>query len=264
MTSDRKLQYPVILVHGIIAHDRKGLIGFWGRIPDVLKEHGVAVFLGNTDAWGPYESNAELLKTTVEQVLVETGAEKVNIIAHSKGGIDSRYMIWRYDFGNKVASLTTLSTPHHGAELADSIYAQKIIHTKLAKRIWEVLGEWWGDAKPDVYRVAYQLTTAHMKEFNQKVLPDPRVYYQSWYSTMRDALDDIWLAEPYRYIQEAGGGANDGMVSARSTFWSDHVVEIAGGISHHEIVDMKKTKVSGIDIPFIYLGIIHELIDKGF
>ena len=80
------LQYPVILAHGIVAHDRESGILFWGRIPATLREKGIPVFFGNTDSWGGYESNAELLRAAVEKTLRETKKEKVNIIAHSKGG----------------------------------------------------------------------------------------------------------------------------------------------------------------------------------
>ncbi|MDR0300711.1 MAG: hypothetical protein LBI04_00160, partial [Treponema sp.] len=102
------LKYPIVLVHGIIAHDRVDF--FWGRIPKILEEKGMRVFLGNTDSWGDCDSNAKILKSTVEKILLETKAEKVNIIAHSKGGIDSRYLIWKHGFEDKIASLTTIST----------------------------------------------------------------------------------------------------------------------------------------------------------
>jgi hypothetical protein len=34
MIDNISLKYPVILVHGIVAHDREGVINFWGRIPE--------------------------------------------------------------------------------------------------------------------------------------------------------------------------------------------------------------------------------------
>jgi hypothetical protein len=38
------LKYPIVLVHGIIAHDRGGIINFWGRIPNKLQENNIKVF----------------------------------------------------------------------------------------------------------------------------------------------------------------------------------------------------------------------------
>lgn len=46
----------------------------------------------------------------------------LHIIAHSMGGLDSRYLIARNpDLAARIVSLTTLSTPHHGSPLADFI-----------------------------------------------------------------------------------------------------------------------------------------------
>src|SRR6185295_14036690 len=46
-----------------------------------------------------------------------TGAGKVNLIGHSEGGLDARYVLAvRPDL---IASLTTVATPHLGADLAD-------------------------------------------------------------------------------------------------------------------------------------------------
>jgi len=258
------LQYPVVLVHGIIAHDRgEGQNIFWGRIPEVLRKNGVPVFFGNTDAWGHYESNAEILKNTIEKVLQETNSEKVNIIAHSKGGIDSRYLIWKYDFGDKVASLTTISTPHHGAEVADAIFNRKLIHSEITKKNLEIFGELYGDTNPDMYNVNYILTTEKMKEFNEKVIRDNRVLYHSMYTVMDSAYDDIRFTSTYRYIKKTSG-PNDGLVSERSAIWGDNVTKINGNISHAEILDIRRRKVSGIDIPDIYLDIVRGLAERGF
>lgn len=257
------LKYPIILVHGIIAYDRESIINFWGGIPETLREKGVEVFFGNTDAWGDYESNALILKETIEKILLETKKEKVNIIAHSKGGIDARYFIWKYDFGDRVASLTTISTPHHGSELADLIYKQKIIHTALAKKALKVFGEFYGDTNPDMYNVNYQLTTEKMKEFNEKVTMDGRVYYQSLYTTINNLFDDLILFRTYTYIKSVSG-RNDGIVSEYSAKWGNNITEIQKGISHIDMMDLKKHHKPGINIPDIYVNIVKELSEKGF
>src|SRR5690606_21994510 len=43
----------------------------------------------------------------------------VNLFAHSMGGLDSRFLISSLGYGDRVASLTTLSTPHRGTAVAD-------------------------------------------------------------------------------------------------------------------------------------------------
>src|SRR5207245_6473457 len=53
-----------------------------------------------------------------EQILRWTG-EPVNLIAHSMGGLDARYMITHLGMAEHVRSLTTVSTPHRGTYLVD-------------------------------------------------------------------------------------------------------------------------------------------------
>jgi len=262
--ADVSLKYPVVLVHGIVAVDRGvGYHIFWGRIPDVLRAHGVKVFFGNTDSWGNYESNAEKLKATIEMVLQQTNSEKVNIIAHSKGGIDSRYLIWKYDFGDKIASLTTISTPHHGAEIADLIYRQDIVHSDITRKALAIFGELYGDTNPDVYNVNYYLTTARMRAFNEMVVLDPRVYFQSLYTTIDSKFNSLMSVSGYLYLM-AVVGENDGVVSEYSARWGKAPRKIASGVSHADIIDYKREEISGIDIPDLYLDIVHDLSKKGF
>ena len=255
------LKYPVVLVHGVQANDRGKNNKSWGGIPEELERNGIKVFFGNTDAWGDYESNAEILHNTIEKILRETNSEKVNIIAHSKGGLDSRYCIWKYDYGDKVASLTTISTPHHGAELADLVFDQEITHTKTVKKALMTYGKLYGDTNPDLYNVEYQLTTEYMKKFNEDVSIDKRVYYQSIYAVMESSFDDLMFYNTHRYIKKVSGD-NDGVVSEHSARWGDNITKIEGGISHTEIIDVKKKK--GINIPAVYLIIVSDLCEKGF
>jgi triacylglycerol lipase len=267
------LKYPVVLVHGVLAHDRGGITNFWGKIPDILKENGVKVFFGNTDAHGDFESNAIILKATIDRILEETDSEKVNIIAHSKGGVDSRYFIWRYDYGNKVASLTTIATPHHGAELADLIYQEDIVHSKDVKKALKVFGTLYGDINPDIYNVIYQLTTENMDKFNETIGMDQNVYYQSIYSIMSNSFDNIKYFHSYQLIKKIHGD-NDGVVSEWSAKWGNNIKKIDGRVSHMEIVDRNTFGVSNPDlrlnyinrtnIPNIYLNIVNELSEMGF
>jgi len=257
------LKYPIVFVHGIAMRDREITVVPWGRIPHILKENGVEVYFGNTDAWGSIESNAELLKATVDKILKETRKEKVNIIAHSKGGLDSRYMIWKYNYGDKVASLTTISTPHHGAVLADMMLNLNSVHTKAAERSLEELSKLYNDLYPDIYTAGYDLTTANMREFNKIVTMDDRVYYQSIYSIMNNAADDLLFAASYNYIKKERG-ENDGLVSEYSARWGDNITKIEGGISHTQIIDIMGKDLFDMKIFNIYLRIVNDLRNKGF
>jgi triacylglycerol lipase len=262
-TGNLQLRYPVVLVHGIAAADKKGNADDWGRIPEVLRAQGADLYFGNTEGLGTYEVNAEILKNTIEEILLKTKKEKVNIIGHSKGGLDARYLIWRYNLGDKVASVTMISTPHHGWEFADLLYKKNIIQSKLGKNALKTFGRLYGNKEQDIYDVIYQLTTESMTAFNALVQPDENVFYQTYYSTMKNAVDDFKYLYTFPYIKNVSG-KNDGVVSEKSVRWGTNCFEIDGGISHDEIVDVKKRKISGVDIPMIYTNIVKELSKRGF
>ncbi len=253
------LNYPLILVHGIMAKDSDF---FWGRIINYLKDHGVELYLGNTDAWADIEHNALLLRRCVNAVLKKTGKEKVNIIAHSKGGIDSRYLISGLKYGNKIASLTTISTPHRGSEIADYLFAIKKVQQITSTRFFRKLFIHYGDHVPNPYIMLKNLTTDYMKEFNEKYVDDERVYYSSYHSFIPDPWRDMLYFHSYNYLKKKAG-LNDGVVSLKSAKWGSEF-NVIEGVSHSEIIDLKKKTISGVDIPKLYLDIVKKLSDLGY
>lgn len=109
-------RYPIVMLHGIGFRDLQ-YFNYWGRIPKELVRNGAIVYYGHQEAWGTIENNAQIIKETIHKVLEENHCDKVNIIAHSKGGLDARYLISGLHMEDQVASLTTISTPHRGSEL---------------------------------------------------------------------------------------------------------------------------------------------------
>ena len=113
-------KYPVVLVHGMMLKDFKYYRAF-RKIAEHLESNGVKCYVTNQDGVGSIENNALQLKEMIELILDIEKTDKVNIIAHSKGGLDSRLMIHKYDMGKHIASLTTLSTPPHGSKLSSNL-----------------------------------------------------------------------------------------------------------------------------------------------
>ena len=111
-------KYPILMVHGVFFRDFK-YINYWGRIPQELKTNGATIFYGNQPSAASVADSAAVLAERIRQILSETGAEKVNIIAHSKGGLDSRYAIAKLGMEEYIASVTTVNTPHRGCLFAD-------------------------------------------------------------------------------------------------------------------------------------------------
>lgn len=257
------LKYPLILIHGTGAKDNTL---FWGRIPKLLKELGINVFYGYTDAWGSIEDNAKLLQLRIEDLIHKTGAEKINLIAHSKGGIDARFLISTLQYGQKIASLTTISTPHHGTLIADYFLNNRTFQSSLAKRILPVLVKIFGDNNPNIYNVINELSINYMESFNQNNLNDPLVYYNSYASAMASKKDDFLYSWTYQYLMK-NAGENDGLVPVKSAVWGDKFqlfTDSSRGISHGEITDIKRRKIGAFDIPEIYRKITDDLSKNGF
>ena len=83
-----KTKYPVVLVHGVFFRDSKYL-NYWGRIPESLKLNGAQIFYGNHQSALSVAESARELVDHIKKILQKTGAEKVNVIGHSKGGLDT-------------------------------------------------------------------------------------------------------------------------------------------------------------------------------
>jgi len=111
-------QYPIVLAHGLLGFKKLlGVLEYFYRIPESLQSSGARVYVTQVTAVASSEVRGEQLLSQVETILAVTGAKKVNLIGHSQGGLDARYVAAvRPDL---VASITTVATPHKGAQLAD-------------------------------------------------------------------------------------------------------------------------------------------------
>lgn len=259
-------KYPIVFLHGIGFQDSK-LFNYWGRIPKLLKMNGANVYYGQQAACETIEKSGEQIKQTIINVLNETGAEKVNIIAHSKGGLDARYMISKLDMANYVATLTTMSTPHYGSELA--AVAEKLSYKKykeLTNHIDKIFLK-MGEATVDSYHAIKQLSPAFLEEFNINTPDDTNVYYQSYGASMKGVASDGILGLPYA-IMRILGGYNDGLVSTDSARWGSYKGVITGtkrrGVSHGDLIDLKRQDYNGFDICEQYVQIVAELKQMGY
>ena len=266
IAEEAPLQYPLVLLHGFGFKDGKR-ISYWGRIPKFFKDRGCAVFYGKQESSATIEDNAALLKVRIEEILAQTGAEKVNIVAHSKGGLEARYLVSSLGMADKVASLTTVGTPHHGSGTIEKVPKFMLKIVGFFMNIWMRI---LGDKHPDAYRSFLSFRRDNAKIFNDNNPDSEEVYYQSYAFLMKR---DILLWFPH-WIIGIFEGENDGLVTTVSAQWGDFkgvVKSNSGrGISHCDEVDLRRkrfTKKSGdgvSDILEVYAEILKTLKDKGF
>lgn len=255
-------RYPIVLVHGMAVKDVSFYRAFRG-ILDFLQAQGVKVYVSNQDGIGTIRTNAEQLKEEILAVLEQENCEKVNLIAHSKGGLDSRYMICKLGMHNHVASLTTLSTPHHGSRLSRTLLKMPTFVVKTLNFFVNGFYKACGDKQPDLLASAEELTDVSMEAFNRAVPDHPAVYYQS-YSSQAEGKNAFLVYLPYQISKYCEQDETDGMVSVASSQWGDYKGQMQGNLNHLQMVGVYGSKKRLQDVGAFYWKIVQELKEKGF
>lgn len=268
------VRYPILLVHGIGFHDQR-IFNYWGRIPKRLTKEGAQIFYGCQDSHASVESNAHFLYERVLEIVEKTKADKVNVIAHSKGGLDSRWMISHLDHGKYVASLTTLSTPHRGSHTVDVLLRMPDILVRIISWGCDRWYKLLGDKHPESYRMFHELATEPMKRFNEQTPDVEGVYYQSYAFVMKHFFSDWIMAFPFLVVK-AIEGQSDGLVTPESAAWGEFRGIYMGngrkGISHCDVVDRRRHRLSKkkvtdahcvSDMVIFYLTLVKELKNRG-
>lgn len=250
-----KTKYPIVLEHGLGGFDELfGVYEYWFGIPDALRDGGAQVFVTEVSQLNSTEARGEQLIDQIEQIVAITGKAKVNLIGHSHGGLDVRYVAAvRPDL---VASVTSVGSPHKGAELADVLRANvqdgsftASVIAYFANSLGTVLGLLTGNTNPSNAIAALDsLTTAGLAQFNAnypQAVPTSGcgngaasvngIRYYSWSGTgiLTNALDvsDAALALTSLFYSES----NDGLVGRcsshlgtviRDNYFQNHLDEV--------------------------------------
>lgn len=261
-----RTRYPILLVHGVGFRDFH-YFNYWGRIPRELVRNGAKVYYGHQEAWGTVEDNGRILKNKIFQILEETGCGKVNIIAHSKGGLDSRYLISGLHMEAYVASLTTINTPHRGSALVDFL---KKLPDGIYHRVCAMIDRYFGmmgDTRPNAYVASRQLSCAYAEGFNELYKDAPGIYYQSYASLMKHGFSSKLLCIPY-WVLKRLDAPNDGLVTVESARWANFQGTVTNrylrGISHGDMIDLTREDYRDFKVLEFYIGLVERLAEMGF
>lgn len=263
-----KTKFPLLFVHGVFFRDFD-FFNYWGRIPEELKKYGATIFYGNQQSAASVSACGEELAQRIQEILQETKTEKVNIIAHSKGGLDSRYAISKLNMAPYVASLTTINTPHQGCIFADYLLDNlpKSFCDSVASTYNTALKK-AGDFNPDFLSAVNDLTASSCQDRNSLLPNAPEVFYQSVGSKMNQASSGKFPLNVSYPLVKHFDGENDGLVSAESMKWGENFIFLTTptgrGISHGDVIDLNRENITGFDVREFYVNLVHDLKERGF
>lgn len=170
---------PVVFVHG------------WGsdasafdEMDELFKKCGIRTHRDTTNNVNPdlIKNRAIILRNQIDEFKRETGAKKVNIIAHSMGGLISRYYI-KYLNGNSfVDKLIMLGTPNHGSNLA-------VYDSEDAKLIDTITAYDNTKPEPDANHITTQMMVG--SDFLSELNSPTETYGYVGYYTIRGTLDSV-------------------------------------------------------------------------
>lgn len=245
----RATRYPIALLHGYAGVDSYfGVVDYFWDVPTTLGRRGFDVRTPVSTPIATSQRRAGELEPQLEAILEETGARRINLIAHSQGGLDGRVLISAMGWHDRVASLTTIATPHRGIGLvlADFVSVQDFSV--------EYMEETFNPEHPDHPDVAYFSWSARACRLSQRRCRDET----------NGALVDALLITPHLALTNAMGD-NDGIVPTASMPWGDHLGQLHadhfGEVGH-------LFKRNNPDAPFVhrafYLSEAERLREAGF
>ncbi len=272
-------KYPIVLLHGFFGWQQVFHIDYFYQVPKHLRKLGYKVYATQVTPIHTVETRVHQLAPQIDKILAETGAEKVNLIAHSMGGLDARYLISVLGYGDRVASVTSIATPHGGSLIADAMLGVVDAGNEVKAAANSILQGTnhliqhemtLPDMGPvDLNGALYNLSTKFANEVLDPMCPDDsRVYYQSWSGAASfrhrfkpDIFDPI-VAVAHRFIEKTQG-PNDGLVSANSAL---HGVDrgVVPGDHLDEIGQLLGRAPEGFDHKKFYQGIVEDLASRGY
>lgn len=257
-------QYPIVLVHGLYGFDDILGMEYFYKVPAELRKDGAEVYIVTVAAANGTEIRGEQLLLQMEDILAISGADKLNLIGHSHGGLTIRYAASVRP--EMVASVTTIAGVNKGSPVADKLAAgsgEYAVFAGLIKVAGNLLGEMInffssGDYDQDVMAVMSALTTAETRAFNLRHpqgLPSTEcgegdyevdgIYYYSWSGTqpVTNIFDPVEALFAITSQFFDSGVENDGLVSRCS--------------SHLGMVIRDNFKMNHLDEVNMMLGIHH-------
>ncbi|MCP4342159.1 MAG: thioesterase [Desulfobulbaceae bacterium] len=236
----------IVFVHGILGFETITLPGlsihYFRKLEQQLSFLELPILFPKLPAVGTIADRAKQLAT----FLSPYKEKDIYIIAHSMGGLDSRYFIHNYDPENRVRVLATVGTPHRGTSLATWFSNDNSLIAKIGRSI----------SRPGIF----DLTPEACHRFNERVPDRGDVRYLS-YAGCRPVPELSPLTRSWaRGIQEKEGD-NDSQVPVTSAIWGEFHEKVRA--DHFELVGWSCSLANRkISRPFDHLTFYQEIVRK--
>jgi len=261
-------KYPILMVHGVFFRDFRYL-NYWGRIPEQLEMNGAKIFYGNQQSAASVLNCGRELAERIKEICEQTGCGKVNVIAHSKGGLDTRMAVAKYGAGPYIASITTINTPHRGCEFADYLLS-KIgeSHRVRVAGMYEAALRKLGDPTPNFLAAVTDLTASSCAKLNEEMPMPEGIYCQSVGSKLNHAYSGRFPLNFSTFLVKHFDGPNDGLVGVKSFCWGENYQFLTTtgrrGISHGDMIDLNRENLDGFDVREFFVQLVSDLKNRGF
>ena len=246
---ERGRPLPVVLVHGLFGFDRIGVPGarfdYFRGIARHLEGLGCQAHAVRLPASASVPDRARELVAAIDAL----PHARIDLIAHSLGGLDARYALTHLGLAQRVRSLVTVGTPHRGTPLADLAVKGPL---DWARRIIGALGvplealEWLG--------------TDALAAFNAQVVDVPGVRYACVVGGMHraDSVVPLALIPAHAYLRRIAG-PNDGLVPIASQYWGETLAEIEA--DHFAQIGWRVAVRGSFDAAGLYAYVVARLGD---
>jgi triacylglycerol lipase len=250
-----RLRAPIVLVHGLLGFDQLR-VGSWvvadyfQSIPEAFRAAGNRVLTASLSPTGGIAERARQLQELIDR---ESPSEPVHLIAHSMGGLDSRYLISHLGMARRVLTLTALGTPHRGTAFADWGLRRLV---RFLRPLFEFANV--------PYQAFFDLTVTHCAEFNRLTLDAPEVRYFS----VAGQFEPHWLTPEWQIparILARTEGPSDGIVSVASATWGEDCTIWDG--DHLNLINWTHSWMAARrqkDRTAHYAALVRRLADEGF
>jgi triacylglycerol lipase len=227
----------LVFAHGFLgwSHPLLGINYFRGLQAHITRLGGHAALFPQVPPVGTYEHRARALADAIQQAYPEG---PVHIIAHSMGGLDSRVIIARNLHGlsnaGRIASLTTLSTPHYGSPVADLLAGSRPLGPR--RLLYDAISHAIGLLGIDTGAIA-DLTAERCSKVPDVAQTHPHIRYRSYFGSGRAGLPRTCaaLVPAHQYISAVTGQPNDGLVAQQSAQYGE-VIEPFWPCDHLDMI----------------------------